>query len=494
MLTKTTFLQATGEELTLPSQATQTSAKDPLLAYDGMGLAALVNSGEISAKELIEASIHRIESLDGRINAVVTRSFEQAIERATNKTHSGPFAGVPFLIKDNTDVEGLKCTHGSRFFKPNISSHSSSLISSYQEAGLNILGKSNMPEVGLLPATESDLLGACHNPWGLEHSTGGSSGGAAAAVAAGYMPFAHADDGGGSIRIPASCCGVFGLKPSRNRMLSNQLDGQRSRFIVPHCVSRSVRDSAALFNLVQDRSTTGLPPLEFITSPSTRRLTIGLCTQNYYGDEPHPDVKSAIEQTAKLCEDLGHNITVLDNPINGSEFVIRYHAAYAPELIALKKMIESSTGKPVSESGLLERFTREFIAEAMNFSVEDIKKSEDYMQILPQQFNSWMKPVDLLLTPVLKLPPVELGYLHDKTIDYPTMSRRLFDYMSYTPVQNALGMPAMSVPLGMSRKGLPIGSHFIARVGDERTLFELAYELEAAKPWTNVWAPFSATS
>lgn len=500
MVTRRNFLQMTGAGMALLSQpslamATFNTAKDQLVNYDGIGLAALVKSGEVTPSELVEASIRRIEALDGRLNAVVTRTFEQALERAATGKIKGPFAGVPFLVKDGADYAGARKTLGSRFFNDYISPASPKLVKTYEATGLNVLGKTNLPEVGLIPTTESELLGACHNPWNLNHSTGGSSGGAAAAVAAGYVPFAHASDGGGSIRIPASCCGVFGLKPSRHRMPADRLNGGLPRFRVPHCVSRSVRDSALLFSLSQNSSSTApLPPTDFVQGPNRRRLKIGLCTVNYLGDEPHPDVKAAIEKTARLCERLGHEIIRVDNPINGSEFEEHFHTLFSLKLIALKNNIEAVTGKPVSETGLLERFTQDFAAKALSRPEGAVERAERYMLALEQQMKTWMRPVDLLLTPVLKEPPVKLGYLKDSSKSYEVMSRRVFDYLSYTPVQNALGMPGMSVPLGLSSEGLPIGSHFVARVGDERTLFELAYELEAASPWADKWAPVSAAA
>lgn len=495
MLTRRKFLQATGAGVAISSQMSLAGNKpfrDPFLAFDGIGLASLVKSGQVSAKELAEASIRRIEALDGTLNAVVTRTFEQAIDRAVNQKADGAFAGVPFLIKDGVDYKGVRKTLGSKFFKDYISPDSPNLVKTYEALGLNIVGKSNMPELGLLPTTESTLLGACRNPWNIHHSTGGSSGGAAASVAAGYVPFAHASDGGGSIRIPASCCGVFGLKPSRGRMLADRLNGKLPKFRAPHCVSRSVRDSALLLSLSQDRtSNAALSPIRYVAASSERRLKIGINTKNYHGNEPDPEVKRAIEDTAKLCEGLGHQIIDLGNPINGGEFEHHYLALFSHKLIQLRAYIEKTTGKPIAELGVLERFTNDFINQGAARPADGLDKAELYLLTLEAQMKEWMRPVDVLLTPVLASPPVKLGYLH-ADLEYEVLSRRIYDYLSYTPVQNALGMPAMSVPLGMTSSGLPIGSHFISRVGDEETLLELAYELETALPWRNKWAPFSA--
>lgn len=467
------------------------SQSDPLLKYDAIGLASLVKSGEFSPREVVEATIRRIESLDGKINAVVTKTFEQAIKRASTMKPKGPLAGVPFLLKDNIDLAGVRNSHGSMFYKNNISASSAPLVKAYEAAGLVILGKTNMPEVGLIPSTESTLLGACHNPWNLAHSAGGSSGGSAAAVAAGYLPVAHATDGGGSIRIPSSCCGVFGLKPSRMRMLSGASD--QTEFMADHSISRSVRDSALLFSLTQNRSSNvPFKPLEFITGPSKRRLKIGISMSNYYGKMPHKDVQKAIQETAKLCEALGHEVIEVANPINGHEFEENFHAIFSERVSKLVDRAASITGKSPAESGLLERFTVDFDAQSRSLGSDAIEKAHKYMKTTAVKVTEWMKPFDLLLTPVLDAPPPKLGYLFDPTQDYEVISQRVFGYGPYTPMQNALGLPAMSVPLGMSEKGLPIGSHFIARAGDEQTLFELAYELEQAKPWAHLWAPNSA--
>lgn len=495
MLNRREFLQGACigiAAMTVPSWALRAAADtktDDLLNYDATGLAKLVRTKQVSPKELVEATIRRIEALDGKINAVVTRTFEQALKRADTIKPLGPFAGVPFSLKDNIDLLGVRTTQGSSFYKNHLAVASAPLVLAYEAAGFNIVGKTNMPELGLISTTESTLLGACANPWGLSYSTGGSSGGSAAAVAAGYMPVAHATDGGGSIRVPSSCCGVFGLKPSRRRMLWGASD--QTEFMADHCTSRSVRDSALLFAITQDRSPDApFKPLEFVSGPGKRRLKIGLGLRNYFGSMPHHDVRKAIEATAKLCEGLGHTVLELENPVNGSEFHENFYAIFSARFSRLIDHITTSTGKPASE--FLERLTIDFEAEGHSLGSDAVEKAQQYMKSLEGKVAQWMQSVDLLLTPVLRDPPPQLGYLFDPTQEYEEMADRLFDYTAYTPMQNALGMPAMSVPLGMSSKGLPIGSHFIARAGEEKTLFELAYELEQAQPWADKWAPNSA--
>lgn len=463
---------------------------DSLLNYDAIGLAELVRTKQVTPKELVEATIRRIEALDGKINAVVTRTFEQALEAAEKVDLEAPLAGVPFLLKDNIDIAGVRTSNGSAFYKENIPTVSAPMVKAQEAAGLIIIGKTNMPEVGLIPSTESTFLGACHNPWDLGFSVGGSSGGAAAAVAAGYLPVAHASDGGGSIRIPASCCGLFGLKPSRRRMLPGSSD--QTEYMVDNCVSRSVRDSALLFSVTQDRSPDApFKPVEFVTGPSKRRLKIGLCISDHFGKKPHQDVQKVIETTAKLCESLGHTAVKTEYPIDGVEFETSFLAIFSEKISKLVAAAKAKTGKPAAESGLLERFTIDFEAKGRSLGSDAIEKGHKYMDTAGMKVAHWMQSLDLILTPVLTTPPTELGYLFDPTRDYEVISRRVFDYLAHLPIENALGLPAMSVPLGMSSNGLPIGSHFVAKAGDEKTLFELAYELEQAKPWAKLWAPNS---
>nr|WP_321452285.1 amidase [uncultured Carboxylicivirga sp.] len=461
-----------------------------LLDFDSMGLARLIKDKEVSSREVVMASINRIEALDDDLNAMVTRSFDQALHAADKADLSKPFAGVPFVMKDNIDLAGVKTTHGSYLFENNIAKKSAALTKAYEDAGLIILGKTNMPEFGLAPTTESHLHKASRNPWNPDHSSGGSSGGSAIAVAAGYLPLAHASDGGGSIRIPASCCGIFGLKPSRLRMLAGSSD--QKEFMVDNCVSRTVRDSAMLFSMTQNPANPArLKEVGFVSGPSKRRLIIGLCMTNYHGQQASPEVTQAIEDTAKLLQDLGHTVVEVKNPLT-NEFEDQFLSLFAAKMAKTAAMVERMTGKPAAETGLLEPFTLEFDVIGRQRGRESVIEANNYFKKTGVEVGNWMQSFDVLLTPVTKTPSPRLGHLSDLSVSFEEMSRRVFDYMSFTPVQNALGLPGMSVPLGMSSDGLPIGSHFAASNGDEQTLLELAYELEAAKPWAKLWASHSA--
>ena len=484
------FSAAAAAVPTLP-HAAPPAGSELLMKHDGVGLADLVRSGEVSPLELVEASITVIEALDGEINALPIRDFDRALDRAKSMRPRGPFAGVPFAIKDNINVSGLPSATGTEFFRDRVPAHSDGLVRLYEASGLVILGKTNIPELSLLPSTEDGTYGPCRNPWNLDHSAGGSSGGAAAAVAVGYMPLAHASDGAGSIRIPASHCGVFGLKPGLDRVLSAS---SNPRFGFDHVVSRSVRDCALSLSVTQDRSPDiKLARMGFVRGPSKRRLKIGFYTESY-GPVASPEVKTAIEATARLCEGLGHQVTEIEQILDQEEYERNYVALYAGNFLNARRAIEKATGKPISETGLLNRFTIGFGNQAEGLSAEDLEAAEAYFATSGQTFNSWMTPYDVILSPVTNAPPPKLGFLFDESKDWDEMSRRVFDVVGFTTPLNVFGLPGMSVPLSWSSHGLPIGSHFFAKYGQEPMLLELAYELEAAQPWANKWAPKSIAS
>lgn len=458
---------------------TPSFASDEFTGLDAFTQATLVKKGKISALDLVDAAIKRIETVNPKINAVVYEAFDVAREQAKGKLPAGPMSGVPYLIKDLNDVKGMVHTGGSRLFAGQVSQTTSPTPQKAIDAGMVVLGKTNTPEFGLLATTESLQLGACHNPWNVEHSSGGSSGGAAAAVASGMVPVAHASDGGGSIRIPASSCGVFGLKPSRGRMPFQEY-GIPADIGVENCVSRSVRDSAMVFSLSEDTSAKAkFKPTGFIAGPDKKRLKIAFNTLSYYGTEPHADVKASVEATAKLCEGLGHEIVPVKNPVNGQEFIDTFLTIWAAGPSSLVKLAKSKGLKP---EDVLEPWT---ISLAEMFD----RKPKDALQKALAKFadaekivDAFMAPYDVWLTPVLNSPAPKLGE-QAPTVDFATLYKRTIEYVNYTPIHNVAGTPAMSVPLGFSKDGLPIGSQFAAAKGQEGLLLALAYELEAAQPW-----------
>jgi len=497
MLSRRDFLGATTASIVCATAGKLAAAqvsdiRQLLLSTDGLGLAALVKSGEVTPQELCEAAVEVALALNGRLNAITTPMYEEAKAKAVDMRPQGPFAGVPFVVKDNLDIAGQYTTQGSRVYSDNYRQRSAPLALVQEAAGLNLIGKSNMPEVGALPVTEGQLLGACRNPWDLEHSSGGSSGGSAAAVAAGIVPIAHASDGGGSIRIPASCCGVFGLKPSRRRMLWGSSD--QTTYAADNCVSRSVRDSAMLFALGQDRSPNAPHrPIPVILGPSADRLKIGFDLRNYYGDLPDPEVQRLIEDMAQACEDLGHTVIETQSPVD-DEFELRFNQIFGFRMVGLADAAAAKAGRPPEETGLLDVFVRQWAAFARNFTQEDVEAADAYMLNLGARYDAWLSDFDVFLSPVIPGTAPEIGALFDPNVPFQEMFARVARFTSYTPIQNALGLPGMSVPAGLTRERLPVGSHFVASAGREDKLFALAYELEQAKPWWKPWAPVSASS
>ena len=464
-------------------------AKDAFSGLDSVAQAALVRAKTVTPLELVDAAIARIQAANPKINAVVAEYFDKARSRAKSPLPQSPLSGVPYLIKDLNDIKGEIATSGSRLMAKHVGTENSLMVQKTIDAGMIVVGKTNTPEFGLMASTEGLLLGACHNPWNPAYSTGGSSGGAAAAVASGMLPVAHASDGGGSIRIPASCCGVFGLKPSRGRMKFGASEKMPGDIAVENCVSRSVRDSAMVFALSQDTSAHApLRPTGFITGPSKKRLKIAYSTLSYYGTEPHPDVMAALDATAKLCRDLGHEVVEARNPVTGQTFVEAFLTVWASGPAQLVTLAKSLKLRPedVLEPwtlGLADYFARkpkDAMADALATFAKVTAATDEFLS----RYDAW-------LTPVLAAPPPKLGE-QAPTVPFTTLYDRIVQYVAYTPLHNVAGTPAMSVPLGMSKDGLPIGSQFAAARGAEARLYALAYELEAAQPWAGkhaaVWA------
>jgi amidase len=381
---------------------------------------------------------------------------------------------VPYLIKDLNNVAGERTTWGSRFSADTPAIANDLMPQKAIDAGLVIVDKTNTPEFGLLPTTESIRLGPCHNPWNLDCSPGGSSGGAAAAVAAGLVAAAHASDGGGSIRIPSSCCGVFGLKPSRLRMNLGPENTVLGGTVTENCVSRTVRDNAMLFSLTEDTGDFArFKPIGFVAGPAKRRLRIAFTTTSCNGVEPHPDVKAAVEASAKLCDSLGHTIVPAQNPVNGEAFYEAFLVVWSslPAMLARR-----------AQSDLFEPYTLELADYFMKLPPDALPKAWAVFKETEAHVDAFMANYDAWLTPVLALPPVRLGELAP-TVDPKTLFERRMHYVVYTQIRNVAGTHAMSAPLGMSHEGLPIGSQFAAAKGREDLLYALAYELEAAQPW-----------
>jgi amidase len=457
-----------------------------LSRLDAVAQASLVARGEVSALELVEAAIRRIEALEPTIHALASHDFAAARARAAQRP-AGPLGGVPFLVKDLLPYPGQRCAMGSRLFRANVAREGSPYTGCLDAAGLITLGKSTTSEFGLLGSTETRLEGVTRNPWDLSRSATGSSGGAAAAVASGMVPLAHASDGGGSIRIPASVCGLFGFLPGRGRHVST---GPAMPFdlLRDHCVSRSVRDSALLLSLTEDRNGRAGPPIGYVDRPLARRLRIGFYSRTLIGDTPDPEVAQALEQTVALCTRLGHELVEapppdMDGPVLSSGFFTIAGAAMAQVAASIQGML----GRPIGADDF-EPFTLSLIDWYRGLPSGAVERALASFEDASRRMHAYLEGYDVVLCPTVPVAPPTLGTISPE-LDRETVLRRTEKLAGYTPIHNIAGVPAMSVPLFTAPAGWPIGSHFAARRGEEATLLGLAYQLEEAAPWRNRWPP-----
>ncbi|MBS1789808.1 MAG: amidase [Acidobacteria bacterium] len=466
---------------------------------DATAQAELVRSKQITPLELVEAAMARIERVNSHLNAIVTKMYNQASDAAKSEIPPGAFAGVPFLLKDlQAAYEGVPMTMGSRFLKDFTPNGDSELVKRHKRAGLIVVGKTNTPEFGIFPTTEPELFGPTRNPWNLTRMVGGSSGGSAAAVAAGMVPMAHANDGGGSIRIPASCCGVFGLKPTRGRNpLGPHFGDIFSGLVVEHAITRSVRDSAALLDATAgydlgDPYIAPLPARPFIREigADPGKLRIAFSTAAINGADVHADCITAVYDAAKLCEQLGHEITEAAPQLNGEMIGKAFMTIWSAGNAWTADSLSFAIGrKPARED--FEPATWALMEMGRRRTAPDYLLAVQMLQIFARRVAQFMEQYDIWLTPTLAEPPLPLGSFASPPDNPMAGMRRSGQFAPFTPIVNATGQPAMSVPLFWNAEGLPIGTHFIARYGDEATLFRLASQLEAARPWAGRRPPVS---
>jgi amidase len=475
---------------------------------DATEIAAMIRRKDISALEAVDDAIARAEAMQPKLNFLVTPMFEQARARARSGKPTGPFAGVPYLLKDMYDIAGVPTRWGARFTEvAPIPTANCAQVKAFEAAGLVLIGKSAMGEFGWLPTTEPLTFGPTRNPWDLSRTPGGSSGGSAAAVAGGVLPMADAADGGGSIRIPASACGLFGMKPSRRRLIGDQhAAGGGIELTAEHCVSRSVRDSAALFAAMEcSGADAALPPIGAVTGPSQRRLRVGYVCDSICGQRPDAEVQAGADSTAALLQQLGHKVEETAWPFDGvaltSDFVKLFSAAALevaglarlainPKIVALAALALKSIGlfprglgrKP--DQPMLEPLTLAMAEEAARLPADEFRKALARLKGYETSYDGWFERYDVILSPVLLQPPVPVGHITGD-VERETLMKRVFAFADYTLVHNIVGVPAMSVPLHWTPGGLPVGLQFAARKGEERMLFELAYELEASQPWAH---------
>jgi amidase len=463
------------------------------IVQDGLHLAAMVRGGEATPAELLEAAISRADKINPLINAITLPMYEQARQAVSGVLPDGPYRGVPFLLKDiGATFAGVPTSAGSRLFSEKPAARDSEVTRRLKSAGLVIFGKTNTPEFGSLGTTEPLLYGATLNPWSLAHSAGGSSGGSAAAIAAGIVPAAHGSDGAGSIRIPASCCGLVGLKPTRGRITGAPDVGESIGGISTQGVlSLTVRDSAALLDALQGPSPGdpyfATPPDETYLSTlgqKPRRLRIAMTRHSMIGTTLHPDCIAATESTARLCEDLGHTVIEDAPPLDGEIFYRLYRRFWPLAAARSIHRVDRERGHPgaVSETEPFNQYLYEISA---GITALDYILDLQWFHAATRAFGCWFadRGYDAWLTPTLGLPPPKLGFFDAATHGGATVLDRFIEFLPFTPFANMTGQPAISLPLSWNAEGLPVGTQFFGRFGDETTLFQLAGELEEARPW-----------
>lgn len=480
--------------------------------YDGIGLAELVRRGEAAPAELLDEAISRAERLNPKLNAIVTPLYEHARKAAQSALPDGPFRGVPFLLKDiGAAMAGVPLRAGSRLYRDYIPAKHDEIVHRYEAAGLVVFGRTNMPEMGILPVTEPELYGPAHNPWQLGHTPGGSSGGAAAAVAARILPVAHGSDGGGSIRIPAACCGLYGLKPTRGR---NPVGPEYSErffgFSMDHVLSRSVRDSAAMLDVSHGPESTafhwapahGERFLESLKRPP-EKLRIAFTDEPLLPAARYAEGSAAVEEVAKLCAELGHTVERARPSIDAHAFARAFFLHFAgtvaaelmnTEMLFRRKLSRGDMERTTWLLGLVGRST-----DAGTFIVQR-RVLLDAQRKVAQFFENW----DVLITPTIGMAPLPHGALNPKGLDdtmqevaarlgRPELMRlpglldaavdKAYAFAPYTPVFNVSGNPSANIPLVWNLKGLPVGTMITGRYGEDARLLRLSAQLEEAKPW-----------
>ncbi len=467
------------------------SLTDPLYKLDATAQANLVKSGELSAFELMETTLNRIEKLNPVLNFLAGYDFDKALSIAKTHTSEGPFSGVPTLLKDTISYPGLRYSMGSRIFSKRIAEEGSDYTDRLDKSGLITIGKSTTSEFAMLGSVETALEGVTKNPWDLDRSPAGSSGGSAAAVASGAVPIAHASDGGGSIRIPSCVTGLFGFKPSSGRNVSDTPNdikyGPLQNIVAQHCISRSVRDSAQYLHITERKGSDAiLPPVGFVNAPINRPLRIGFYTTTLSGAAPEADVLRAVEQTAALCADLGHEIIPCPPPnVDAQEIGDTFYILAGHQMSALETLVSQNIGRRVDES-MLEPYVLSLIEWYRSQPKDAVEKAMVSIENSAKIVSSFLSDYDVCLCPTLPVTARPLGHFEQK-LGFEEITNRLEAFAGYTPIHNQAGVPAMSVPLFWTDDGLPVGSHFAAQHGQEALLFALAYQLEETKPWAEKW-------
>jgi len=466
--------------------------------FDGLGLADLVRCREVAATELLEEAIARTESVNGELNAVVLKHYDEALAAIEAGLPEGPFTGVPFLLKNlELSMCDTPTTNGSAMFRNSVADHDSTLVTRYREAGLVIFGKTNSPEFGLVPVTEPALYGPSRNPWNTSHTTGGSSGGAGAAVAAGILPFANASDGGGSIRIPASCNGLVGLKPTRGRTpwgpdVGEGWAGQS----IGHVVSRSVRDSAAVLDASAGQepgSPYDAPHFagSFLDQVGTNpgKLRIAVAFEKWGPGQYQPEALEGLEATVKLLEELGHEVEEA-RPKHNAEALASAMGTVAQVSTAVTCHLHAQRlGCSVDELEM-EEGTRLMLDMAGEISGASYAAAVRENHMAGFALSRFHEHYDVILLPTMSSEPLPVGYLNFDSVEQ--FIERLNGFMGETALFNQTGQPSISLPLHWTQNQLPIGMMFSAAFGNDALLLQLAGQLERARPWRDRRPPVYA--
>lgn len=458
--------------------------------HDALGLAALIRKKQISPRNLLDLAIARSNEVNPKLNALVVDDRNQALETLASGIPAGPFSGVPFLLKDlGVSMAGTKTTQGSRLFQNVVATKDDPFVRKVLDAGLVVFGKTHSSEFGNSPSAESATFGATRNPWNTDYSAGGSSGGAAAAVAAGIIPVAHGSDGGGSIRIPASACGLFGLKPSRG-LVPVGLDGEGARggLAAQHVISRSVRDSAAFLDALawlnpgrhlEAKSGEGSFLKQVFRAPG--KLRIAMMREPLAQTLVDPECIAAVEHAAALCRELGHEVEEAAPSIDTTELSKASGVISVVSLADKIRRREAELGRAVMESDI-ESGNWEMLAWGRQVPATDYLRSLERIRVAGREMASFMEKYDLILSPTIARMPPKVGsvVLSRPLEEFGPMAYRMAVFAS---LYNITGQPAMSVPLFWTEGNMPVGVMFAGRYGQDRMLYRVAAQLEKAKPW-----------
>ena len=481
--------------------------------YDAMGLAQLIRDRQISREEAFNFAVQQIEKLNPSINAVIRTRFDKARKEMETVDDSAPFAGVPFLTKDLlAAIEGEVLSCGSRALQSSVAPKSSELVKRFRQAGLVILGQTNTPEMGLMGITEPKAFGPSRNPWDLNRTPGGSSGGTAAAVAAGIVPMASGGDGGGSIRIPASCCGLFGLKPSRTRLpMGPYISESWGGAVSEHVLTRSVRDSAAMLDVTNGMDVGAPYPVRRETGfleasqKDPKPLRIGFTCESPTGSPVDLECKTAVVNTISTLQSLGHTVEEIKLPLDSDRLASSFLTILLGQVSKDVTLVADLVGKPVRQLDI-ELPTRSLYKIGGKVSSRDYLLAHSYWNELGRNMGELHETYDVILTPTLAAPPQPVGSLYPSKaelmsmrllaipgVSWLSLKLGLVDQMAadmlnklpFTQVANMTGQPSMSVPLHWSKDNLPVGVQFTAAMGEDALLFSLAGQLERAEPWDN---------